>query len=104
MRPRFAWHEQWLSRKERHYQKDARSHNREYTLTREQFRLIFQGTCAYCGEFPAYGIDRRDNGIGYVAENCTPCCPICNYAKRDMSVDEFIAWVKRVYAFRGWKK
>ncbi len=101
---RVPMHEQWLCRKERHYRKDARSNKRQFTLVREQFREIFTGTCIYCGEFPAFGIDRKNNTSGYTLENSAPCCPTCNYAKRDMSVDEFISWAKRVYSFRGWKK
>lgn len=102
--PRIPFHEQWLCRKERGYRKAAQNKNRDYPLTREQFRSIFQGTCVYCGEFPAFGIDRRDNLLGYTLENSVSCCSICNYAKRDMTVEEFIGWVKRVHIFRGWKK
>jgi hypothetical protein len=48
-------------------------------------------------EYAYNGIDRVDNFKGYEIDNCVPCCYICNYAKRDMSKDQFLAWVKRIY-------
>ena len=43
------------------------------------------------------GIDRKDNTLGYTLENSVPCCPTCNFAKRGLSVIEFIEWARRVY-------
>jgi hypothetical protein len=48
-------------------------------------------------EYTYSGIDRLDNNIGYVSGNCVPCCSVCNYAKRDMTVDQFKNWIKRIY-------
>ena len=42
------------------------------------------------------GIDRIDNNIGYTKENSVPCCEICNKAKRDMSYNDFINYLKRI--------
>ena len=42
------------------------------------------------------GIDRVDNSKGYHPENCVPCCKTCNIAKQSMSVEEFLAWARRV--------
>ena len=45
------------------------------------------------------GIDRIDSSQGYTNENSVPCCTFCNFAKHTMGKDDFLAWVKRVYAF-----
>ena len=47
------------------------------------------------------GIDRLDSNLGYTVDNCVPCCKYCNTAKNTMSVDDFLAWVGRVYTFNG---
>lgn len=43
------------------------------------------------------GIDRIDNNIGYVKNNCVSCCKYCNFAKNTMSIEEFKIWVDKVY-------
>lgn len=45
------------------------------------------------------GLDRRDSSRGYDLDNVVPCCRACNVAKNDMTVDEFRAWLLRVYSF-----
>lgn len=82
----------------------------QYTLTLEDCARLYTGNCHYCGARPnqtitAYahtkfrvnGIDRVDSTKGYVAENCVSCCATCNFAKRSMSITEFLAWIKRAY-------
>jgi len=63
--------------------------------------------CFYCGTPPSQrkrspgqvgehatyvynGVDRVDNEVGYVAENCVPCCWRCNKAKGSMTQREFL--------------
>jgi hypothetical protein len=56
----------------------------EFTLTEEFFLETISSPCYYCGHFKegeAVGIDRVNNSIGYVAENCVPCCEVCNRMK-----------------------
>ena len=36
------------------------------------------------------GIDRINNELGYVLDNCESCCYDCNIAKRVMIKDDFI--------------
>jgi hypothetical protein len=62
--------------------------------------------CFYCGHSEIYGVngvDRKDNAVGYTLENSVPCCATCNFAKRQMTVAEFIAWVDRVHAYQGFR-
>lgn len=46
----------------------------------------------------ANGLDRVDNMQGYTDANTVPCCVHCNRAKRDHSVEDFLAWVHRLVA------
>lgn len=83
------------------YRNGARRRGYDYLLTRENFREIYLADCTYCGISPSKGIDRRDNSLGYLLENCVPCCKDCNLAKRDMSEESFLAWVARIAAKQG---
>jgi hypothetical protein len=65
---------------------------RSWTLTKEQFASLISNHCTYCGgPLPktSAGLDRLDNTRGYDLDNVTPCCALCNYARRDQfTVDE----------------
>jgi len=80
-----------------------------FELTPEQFLRLVSGDCFYCGfepqqvlryyngEFVHNGIDRVDSNLGYIVDNCVPCCKICNYAKHNLSREEFLIWLRRAY-------
>jgi 5-methylcytosine-specific restriction endonuclease McrA len=96
------------------YQYSAKKRGYEFALTEEQFKELTQQNCFYCGIEPKRlkykngnhcfkrskyiynGIDRRDNSKGYIVENCVACCRVCNIAKSQMTVDEFILWIQRL--------
>ena len=95
------------------YKGNAKNRKREFSLSFEQFKELTTSRCVYCGKFPAQkytpraykntppeclynGIDRVDNKKDYIAENCVPCCGLCNYIKREMSKDEFISHVQTI--------
>ena len=51
----------------------------------------------YTGEqFRYNGVDRIDNSRGYEEGNVVPCCRQCNWSKRDLTTEQFLAWVLRV--------
>lgn len=93
--------------------KNARERGYDWALTPEQVKDISQKPCLYCGAEPYQeikdgyngynggltynGLDRVDNSKGYVIENVVPCCGMCNYAKRQHSVDDFKSWARRLY-------
>lgn len=93
------------------YRSEARRKGREFALSLEQFRELIQGNCYYCriepfvvyrddryiGPFRYNGIDRRENAIGYIFDNCVSCCKHCNRAKLDRSEEEFLVWITRVF-------
>src|SRR5262249_46953177 len=95
------------------YRKSARNRGHAWGLTGEDFDRLTSQDCFYCGQPPSRvqrplrgsyeggdfvynGIDRVDNKLGYTLENVVPCCKTCNYAKRDMPHDEFMAWIARL--------
>lgn len=92
----------------RGYINGAKKRKIPFELSVEDMLTIFSLNCYYCGKEPCTvtrensgdfvynGIDRVDNSIGYIANNCVPCCAICNRMKRDLTVDEFIAHVQRI--------
>jgi len=94
------------------YRGSARNRNFEFSLEKEEFRKLITSTCFYCGtppnrttntrrpsakQFTYNGIDRIDNEKGYIGGNCVPCCRECNFAKRNMTQENFINWVACVY-------
>lgn len=93
-----------------HYRTSAKSRGISFEITKEQAKELFEKPCTYCGKEPretrqknlagSYswnGIDRVDNKVGYVFENCAPCCSICNMAKMAMSRKDFLEWITKVY-------
>jgi len=91
------------------YKKTAKSKGYSFNLSFEEFIKLTTMSCYYCGVEPSNihkkrkksyrynGVDRVDNSKGYVLDNCVPCCSTCNYAKRTMTKDQFLTWVKRIY-------
>ena len=45
------------------------------------------------------GIDRLDSSKGYTKDNVVPCCKYCNNAKAEMTKNQFLEWIKKVYEF-----
>jgi len=98
------------------YKRGARDRNIEFKLYSDEVYKLSQGACVYCGLDPitprvyykgysyevtlySNGIDRVNNTIGYLPTNVVSCCRYCNYAKHDMSVEEFFIWLKRVHDY-----
>lgn len=61
--------------------------------------------CHYCDAPPSnqmlgetyQGLDKVDPSGGYTYDNIVPCCFKCNFAKQDMSLQEFRDHVIRIY-------
>lgn len=83
-----------------------------WELSPEQFHLLITSRCTYCdappcaghesgdlnGVFPANGIDRIDNSLGYTLGNCVTACGTCNKCKHTNSLVDFAIWVRRIHA------
>jgi hypothetical protein len=98
------------------YSGAARRRGFDWALTWEQFCILIARPCTYCGAPPGQrehgkqtfngavtytGLDRQDNGMGYTPENTVACCGTCNYMKRAMSLEEFLAHVARINDYQG---
>lgn len=98
----------------RRYKSHAAEDNREFTLTEKEFREFTSSICHYCGSPPRKkitgkwsssiyeynGIDRKDNSIGYIRDNCVSCCYICNKAKHTSSYEEYLQWIGDLVDYR----
>jgi len=98
------------------YQTNARNKARVWGLSERQFYGLLGGNCHYCDAPPGNvaskrarkgrrtgyqvtynGIDRKDNDKGYTPENSVSCCKVCNYAKRELEHDQFLAHITMIY-------
>lgn len=95
------------------YQLRAANRDIPFLLTEEQALELFTSPCHYCGAEPSskiarakgidkkylyyQGIDRIDSSKGYEAANVLPCCKKCNTAKLDMSYDDFMELISKIY-------
>ena len=98
----------------RDYWAGAVKQGREFSLTPVEVDRIFGSHCHYCGLPPQTeskyrtvknitynGLDRVDNGLGYVAGNVVPCCRFCNGMKSALPVDVFLGHIQRVSEHQG---
>lgn len=106
-------HYGYLKRLYKEYKISAEKRNLEFNINFELFITIISQNCSYCGSEPQEinspylvktmsplkrnGIDRIDSNIGYIPTNVTSCCSKCNYAKHEMSFDEFKSWINKIY-------
>lgn len=80
----------------------AKKRKKNWSLSHtESFKMI-TSPCDYCGFVPEWpnnrvGIDRVDNTKGYTPNNCVSCCFTCNSAKKELTRDDFLAWIKKAY-------
>ncbi len=101
------------------YRKQAHRRNLVFNLNINEFSQITQQNCHYCGIKPTQGknlqnkfingtyvyngIDRKNNNLGYELKNCVPCCRTCNFAKRTMTYEDFINYIKRLANNKIWE-
>lgn len=97
------------------YKKNAEARELIFELTKEDFSFLTKMNCFYCGCEPTQerdmprcngvytynGIDRIDNSKGYTIDNVVPCCSLCNWQKKDMTVLEFISHAQKITEHRN---
>lgn len=103
------------------YSSQASKSGKMFDLSIEQFRILTSSNCDYCGIEPRQltknynksknpptwgnyyfnGIDRKNNNIGYIWNNCLPCCWTCNQAKKAQSYEKFTSWLDRITKFKN---
>lgn len=106
-----AWKVVWHS-----YRQGAKRYGRNYSfdLSLEQVIKICSEPCYYCGSLPKNeamdqkrevkiyynGIDRINNSIGYIEDNCVASCIKCNRMKRDLELEDFYEQIIAIYERR----
>lgn len=100
----------------RSYKNGAASRNYIFNITLEEFLIIINSNCHYCGQTPSdvkffysrkgkdethfvlvNGVDRVDNNKGYINGNIVPCCKICNSMKSNLTYNDFIDKISKIY-------
>ena len=95
----------------KNYKRNAKRDNREWDISKSEFKRLTKQNCYYCGVEPnqttrrkglngSYtynGVDRVDNDIGYTPTNTVSCCLVCNFMKAKLGESEFLEHVKRIY-------
>jgi len=105
------------------YKIRSRQREIDFLLTKNEFKKITSQNCFYCGSPPSQikqnhykskiksrrkaasdntkyiynGVDRVDNEKGYTVENSVPCCLHCNFAKAQMTQDQFRDLIINIY-------
>lgn len=96
------------------YKYSAKIRNYEFNLSYEKLKDIVSRDCFHCGSEPIEtlkskyinttdipvkhnGIDRMNNELGYSDFNSLPCCSMCNIIKRNLSLDDFISHIHKIY-------
>lgn len=99
------------------YRLNAKERGLLFSISKEKFREITSSNCYYCGTSPKgitkqntqngiylyNGIDRFDNELGYIENNCVACCKNCNYMKKSLSYEDFIEHINRIYLYNNRK-
>jgi hypothetical protein len=99
----------------RGYGSGAKQRGLAFLLLKNEFENLIFKDCFYCGTPPSIrvwkvdkitpynlccnGIDRVNSNFGYTSDNCVSCCPQCNYAKSDLSLEDFRKWISQIVAF-----
>jgi hypothetical protein len=96
------------------YKRSATNNNHSFELTENDARILFEGSCYYCGVKPFQkaklrnnedekemyiynGIDRVNSSKGYIMGNVVSCCTQCNRGKMQESINDFLNWIKLVH-------
>lgn len=85
------------------YQSSAKCKGLEFRITFDEFCQIVSKLCAYCGSKERVGVDRIDNTIGYLKDNCSPCCTMCNMMKRNLPENIFLEHCEKITEFNRFK-
>lgn len=81
------------------YKASAKRRKKDFQLKKNEFIKLALTECTYCGEKPAYGVDRVNSSDGYLVGNSVPCCKKCNFAKHIMLENEFKQHIIKIYNF-----
>jgi hypothetical protein len=85
------------------YKNRAAKKGLQFALTQDQFDHLVNSNCFYCDKVNTQthrnGVDRMDNSVGYIIDNCVACCGQCNLMKLKLSDSDYIECCKRTSEF-----
>ena len=85
------------------YIRSARDKNLVFELSIEVFIEKVKEPCYYCGEIDEHkgfnGIDRMDQQVGYIVDNCVSCCQMCNYMKKSLNTNTFLQRTEHILVY-----
>lgn len=77
----------------------AKARGIRVNLDVNKYQNLINFGCHYCGtdlkNENGYCLDRVDSSRGYSLTNVVGCCKICNRAKSNMEIWEFVNWLKK---------
>jgi len=83
------------------YGTSAKKRNLSFEISKEEFEEIVKQPCYLCGLAPSEhhhnGVDRYDNTIGYLPENCRSCCGHCNMMKKDATCETILSIAEQIH-------
>ncbi|AGE52931.1 hypothetical protein PBCVCZ2_654R [Paramecium bursaria Chlorella virus CZ-2] len=78
----------------------AENIHKNFKLTPDEYYELRNGNCSYCfretTKTHTNGIDRLNNNVGYVKDNCVSCCHDCNILKLVSTPDDFLNHMRKV--------
>lgn len=100
------------------YKRRAKKKQLEFNLSKEDFKAITSKNCYYCGKKPSHqlkikynryngsyiynSIDRINNSVGYIIENCIAACGDCNKMRNSiLTVEEMKIATKAILKYRS---
>jgi len=92
----------------KNYKNGAKKRGLVFKLSNDEMYEIVTKDCYYCGQEPSQiiggvhrfyynGIDRVDNSKGYIKSNCKPACKTCNIMKRQLSKNDFLEHINKIF-------
>lgn len=87
----------------KNYIRNAGDKNLNFDLPQELFMQKIKEPCHYCGETDEHkgfnGIDRMNQQMGYIVDNCVSCCQMCNYMKKSLNEKTFLQRVEHILVY-----
>lgn len=83
------------------YKNQAKYRGIGFYLTEDDFGVLWQIPCHYCGsDIDTIGIDRIDSKGDYIVDNVVPCCTTCNLMKLDLNANVFLTHIEKIYTHK----
>ena len=80
------------------YKGSAKRRGIKFELTLEDFKVLWQQPCYYCGGLiDTIGVDRINSSLNDTLDNIRPSCGMCNVMKLDSDTDIFLNKIKQIY-------